>query len=395
MSSSDIPTIDQLVELARPVVVRVLRRRFHGASLSPSDERRENERAIDCFQQTMLELCAKFRRVLDEIDPPILSVPDYAARVAHNVVNEEVRPPNWTRLANRVRRVISVEVAFDTWDDQELGQVAGFAGWRAQRQPSGTVPQVRQAMSALRSDAVLATRWDNMGAPDWRTLLERVFDAAGGPLRLSALVLLLTEILDIASEVPWDDTVLDEEALTTGDRVQAPSPEHSMIVKEQLMHLWACARELRREWRLAFLLNPPSTGEPRRANDSASTADQALPPHSRPRTSGRGTSRGELDVLPAHGVATVAEIGEALELTSSDCRLMGDALGVDAADFDGLWHHLPVPDSVIGRMLGKTGMQVLALRKLAIRQVATCMVERAGPSGHIASVLSSVRKQAP
>ncbi len=394
MSSSEIPTIDQLVELAQPVVVRVLRRRFHGASLSPSDERRENERALDCFQQTMLELCAKFRRVLDQIDPPILSVPDYAARVAHNVVNEEVRPPNWTRLANRVRRVISVEVAFDAWDDQQLGQVAGFAGWRAQRQPSGTVSQVRQAMSALRSDAVLATRWDNMGAADWRTLLERVFDAAGGPLRFSALVLLLTEILDIASEVPWDDTALDEEALTPEGLAQAPSPERSIIVKEQLVRLWGCARELRREWRLAFLLNPPSTGEPRRADGSASATDQAPPLHSRPRTSGRGTSRGELDVLPAHGVATVAEIGDALELTPSDCRLMGDALGIEAVDFDGLWCHFPVSDSVIGRVLGKTGMQVLALRKLAIRQVATCMVERSGERGHIASAPPSVRRQA-
>jgi hypothetical protein len=106
-------------------------------SLRPSDDRRENERAVECYQQAMLELCAKFGRVIDRLDPPILNLPDYAARVAHNVANEQLRPPNWSRLSNRVRRVLSKDASLDVWDDADQGKVAlglvvgGQAGGRS------------------------------------------------------------------------------------------------------------------------------------------------------------------------------------------------------------------------------------------------------------------------
>jgi hypothetical protein len=375
--------MDDLVEAARPVVARVLRRRFHGVSLRPSDDRRENERAIDCYQQAMVELCAKFRRVIDGTDPPILSLPDYAARVAHNVVNEELRPPNWTRLANRIRRVMSKEAAFEVWDDVEHGRVAGYAGWRARRQASGSLSELRRTAGSLRSDSVLATHWENIDGPHWRTLLERVFDAAGGPLRLSTVVLFLADILDVASEVPWEDDGMDGEAGAPRDpESPAPRAEDQVVLKEQLRHLWECARQLRREWRLALLMNPPSMADPRREVPEAGVGASG----SRPRTSGRGTSRGELDVFPAQGVASIQEIGEALELTGADYHRIFEAIGVgeDAKTLSGpaafyrLWAYLPLPDSLIGQLVGKTGMQVLALRRLAIREVAGCMADRAG-----------------
>ena len=399
MPTDHLMTLEDMVEVSRPVVARVLRRRFPGVSLRPADDRRENERALDCYQQTMLELCAKFARVLDAIDPPILSLPDYAARVAHNAANEELRPPNWTRLANRVRRVISREIAFDVWDDPEHGRVAGYAGWRAQRQGAGSVADLRRAAGTLRSGAVLATHWENLGGGEWRALLEQIFDAAGGPLRLTAVVLFLAEILDVSTEVPWDDATADDDAGPALDpESTTPRPDDQAVVKERLMHLWTCARQLRREWRLALLLNPPSVAEPSPApagtgRDSAGT---------RPRTSGRGTARGELDVFPAHGVASIQEIGEALELSDADYRRIFDTLGSGGAPTDQeptplyrLWGLLPIPDTVIGQLVGKTGMQVLALRRLAIRQVAGCMTDREEGPGHIAPGRPSVKGRTP
>ncbi len=383
-------TLEDMVDVSRPVVTRVLRRRFPGVSLRPADDRRENDRALDCYQQAMLELCAKFARVLDATDPPILSLPDYAARVAHNVVNEELRPPNWTRLANRVRRVISRETAFDTWDDPEHGRVAGYAGWRAQRQGSGSLSEVRRAAGALRSGAVLATHWESLGGADWRVLLEQIFDAAGGPLRLTAVILFLAEILDVSSEVPWDDAVPDDEAGAARDlESPTPRPDDQAEVRERLTHLWACARHLRREWRLALLLNPPSVAEPSRSPADAGREGSGA----RPRTSGRGTARGELDVFPAHGVASIEEIGAALELSDADYRRIFEALGIAGVPggFYALWARLPIPDTVIGQLVGKTGMQVLALRRLAIRQVAGCMTEQEASPGHIVPNRPSVK----
>ena len=43
-----------------------------------------------------------------------------------------------------------------------------------------------------------------------------------------------------------------------------------------------------------------------------------------------------------------------------------------------------------GALLGKTGMQVLGLRKLAVRQVASCMVAKnSWPGGHMSSAAKS------
>lgn len=93
-------SLDDLIAGAQTAVTRVLRRRLRGASLSRWDDRRENERALECYQQAMLELCARFSRVLEGSDPPILNVWDDAARVAHNVANDEIRPRTWSQISH-------------------------------------------------------------------------------------------------------------------------------------------------------------------------------------------------------------------------------------------------------------------------------------------------------
>jgi hypothetical protein len=202
-----------MVAAAMPIVERVVRKRFFGVSLSPRDDRYENERARDCVQQAMLDLIAKFNRVALAVDPPIDNVPQYAARTAHNTVNDVVRPRNWTRLKDCVFRVISKTPAFARWDDPELGKVCGYAGWRAQKQikPHASMVLLRQKSSELRAEAVLAIRWDNMGLTHWQTLLDKVFDIAGGPIEAATLINFLAELLEIGSEVPLGDLDYDDE----------------------------------------------------------------------------------------------------------------------------------------------------------------------------------------
>ncbi len=371
-------SMDDFVAQVQPIVGRVLRRRFRGASLSPQDDRRENERARDCSQQALMLLCARFSRALDGIDPPILDVPSYAARTAHNVANEEIRPNNWTSLSNRIRRVLSTDHRFATWEHPEWGPVAGYAGWRTQQTTSGSVSALRGVMGELRGDAVTGTPWELLAPGDTAALLEQVFDAADGPLPMGRLVHFLAEVLGIVVEVPrhGDD---EDDSVDRGPVSPDPPPDETAIVRNRIRDLWGCARHLRREWRLAFLMNLPSIGEPQKKKAAAGA--RAASSGTRPRTSGRGTSRGEIGVFPAHGVASIAEIGEALGLAPGDYRKILTALPPtvdgDTADSESiyaLWPHFPLQDKVIGRVLDdRTGQQVLDLRKLAIREVARCM----------------------
>jgi hypothetical protein len=159
-------------------------------------------------------------------------------------------------------------------------------------------------------------------------------------------------------------------------------PEALAAIRQQLRLFWECAKSLRPEWRAALLLNLPSVSAPRRAEPNEDPLDEPAP---RSRTSGRSTDRGDIDVLVAHGIASIADIGRALALTPEQYLLAFAELGVS----DGtpsiyvLWDRLPLADKAIGAMLGKTGMQVLGLRKLAIRQVAACMRGKMTAPGHI------------
>lgn len=159
------------------------------------------------------------------------------------------------------------------------------------------------------------------------------------------------------------------------------NPEARAAIREQLNLFWRCAQGLRPEWMAALLLNLPTVSTPNRPERSEDPLDEPAP---RPRHSGRSTDRGDIDVLVAHGIASMADIGGALALTAEQYRALFAELGDAGASHSiyGLWNRLPLPDKAIGAMLGKTGMQVLGLRKLAIRQVAKCMRDAMTTPGH-------------
>lgn len=200
-------TSEQMLEAVTPIVERVVRHRFYGVSLSRSDTRYENERARDCVQQAMLDLWEKLSRVAADGEPPIGNLAGYAARVAHNAVNEVVRPVTWTRLKHRILRILSTSSAMAVWNDAELGRVSGYVGWRTKGGTvrPGSIPEIRRRAGEFHADAVLATHWENMKTTHWVALLERVFDTAQGPLGVNALVSVLAELLDIRTDVPLDE----------------------------------------------------------------------------------------------------------------------------------------------------------------------------------------------
>jgi hypothetical protein len=366
--------LEALVEEVWPVVTTVMRRRFRGASLSASDDRYENERARDCFQRAMEKLIAKFTRVIDGTDPPIRDVRGYAARVADNAATDEIRPPHWTRLTNRLRRTISASDAFTTWEDPERGHVAGFVGWQGRR-ASGSVPALRQAFRRLRADVALDVTWESFALGDWAHLLEQVFTIADGPLPMRDLTAFIADLLGIVVELQSLDAGEDTDEPQIFEPVERGLGPHALkSLRDELSRLWSCIRGLRREWRLAYLLNPPGAVEPTKPPPPGTKAAQG--PGSKPRVSGRSTARGRIDVFVVHGIASYAEIGTALELTHEDYATLREALprAAESRDEDSifaLWPHLPLSDRIVGQLLG--GVHVPKMRSHAVRQLASCM----------------------
>jgi DNA-directed RNA polymerase specialized sigma24 family protein len=369
--------LETLFAAAAPVVERVVRQRFR-VSLSRTDDRAENERARDCVQEALLQLAQKFRRVTEGVDAPIADVADYAARVAHNTINEQLRSsmPDRARLKNRLRHVLRLDPSFDTWDDHDDALLAGYSGWRL-RLPRAAIPAA--VPTSLRTDALLATPWQRMKREHWTALLSRIFDLTGGPVGLDELIACLCELLGISTRPIESLDDGDPQAGEHDHRLvdETLTPEEVALQVEALRRLWSCIRGLRREWLFAFLMNPPGLGDGRRRDSDAS-------PH-------RGTLRGEIDVLPARGVASIAEIGELLALSADERRALvselgggGAATGAEPAPFHEIWRHLPLKDRVIGSLLGKTGVQVIGLRVQAVRQLAGCM------AGHTGAPRSSV-----
>jgi hypothetical protein len=160
-------------------------------------------------------------------------------------------------------------------------------------------------------------------------------------------------------------------------------PEALAAIREQLRLFWRCAKVLRPEWRAALLLNLPSVSGPSRPEPSEDPLEEPPP---RDRKRGRSTDRGQIEVLVAHGIASIADVGEVLTLTPEQYHLVFDELRIPnaAPSIYVLWDYLPLPDKVLAVMLGKNGVQqVIDLRKLAIRQVAACMRTAMTSRGHI------------
>lgn len=362
-------TLDGLYDHALPVVARVVGGRFRravkisaaGLFESSSDD------ALECCARAAVRLAEKFRRVADGVDDQPASVDNYAATVSHNVVNDyfRARAPMRTSFANRIRRTLD-EPSFAVWEFDSL-VVAGYAGWRTAGPPRTLMPHESSLAQVVEEGGLAVQPWHLMDLPAFTRLLEAVFDLTAGPVEIHSLTSTLAAVL----RVPDGGLVSAHEGSIASRSPLAGEALSTLEVREQLQRFWDCARQLRREWACALLLNLPSLPDSGAAVDSG---------EARQRDRRLGSRRGEIEVLPFAGVASIADIGRALSLSSEDYSRLGKALNVsfsiDAADpersFYELWPHLPLSDRVIAQLLD-TSKQIAALRRSAIRQLVKCM----------------------
>jgi RNA polymerase sigma factor (sigma-70 family) len=370
MSDALLADKERLLAEAAPVVRAILARKS-GMSLAPDDARRDNVDALELCQDVLARL---WERLAGESGggataPEVRDFRGYAATVAYNAWSDHLREkyPRRTSLKNRLRYFLGHQGAYALWQDAEGELQTGLAKWQlgARGATGERVAALREGRDRLPAGSVPRQPMERFAAADWDRLLAALFGRLGGPVGLDDLVGIVAELIGLAEERVDS---LDEEpgedmpARELADREGAP-PDRTVELRRALARLWAAVRALKPDYRVAYLLNIP----------------------------GPGKSRGDIDVFPLNGVASIAEIGAAIGLTDGQFRTLWDGLELAAGDrgelaslatpeaqFCLLWKYLPLPDALIGRVLGLEPQQVINRRMLALRELARALDDGSG-----------------
>jgi DNA-directed RNA polymerase specialized sigma24 family protein len=315
--TSEIQANERLNELLTvhlsPVVSAVLRRRL-GVSLSRSDSRHENQRALDLAADVTTSILAELRalRAAGEASPGDFRA--YAAQVAHNACHDYLREryPQRRRLKNRVRYLLGHHPAFTL-------SVEG-SRWLCRLEPC------HKAVAVGATDRTQSSGRNSSGELTAHAMIRQVtglLERHGGQLELDDLVNRLAALVGIEEPVAHSVSELHEDAL-----VQQQRPLEAILDdRARLIVLWAEVCVLPARQRVALLLNLRDPG-----------GAPALP------------------LLPLAGIATISAIARALEMTPGELAA--------------IWTDLPLEDAEIAGRLMVTRQQVINLRKSARARLA-------------------------
>ena len=326
-----------LIAHATPIVGPIIQRQlaFGGAA------RRDHERE-DLHATVLLRLTAQLwalRR--GELTTPIVSLPAYAATAAYNACHEWLRrrAPRRASLQSRARYVLTHDPRLTLWEVAERDWCCAAIDAR-DRAIAASEDQVRE----VAGDRLAAIRRATEGGGDPSTsprafaaFIRATLDALQRPCRFVTFVTVLADCLGEIDVIAADDARRgngDGDGDHARDRsgIEAladprPTAADALAHRQSLMRLWVEIRALPPRQRAALLLNL-------RDDD------------------GRGT----IELWPQTGVASVAELAAALDLTDAQLRA--------------LWPTLPRDDQWIAAHLGVTRRQVINLRKCARERLA-------------------------
>jgi hypothetical protein len=333
-------TIQTLDPLIRSVIQRKMRVR-----LDPRDGREMTQRAWDCYQNVYLELVEKLQGIEAGQEEPIQNLEAYVRALTSNTISDELRRGNKdrTRLKARLRYFLSQQPAFALWAGSDERFWCGLSGWPAQR--AVLAPGARVATLAPMPVKPL----ELMKTADWRDLLDGIFTDLDGPVWLDTLVAILAPwfgITSVAPDFPDDD---EEDVERTELPSPQPGPEQLARAREWLKWVWDTMASFDRRWLIAYFLNLPMDN--------------------------RTKERGEIQVFPAAGIASIGDIGKRLALSPGEYAILkrelaqnlpsGEEISSPELRLAALWQHLPLADDCIGAMLGLTRQQVANLRMTA------------------------------
>ena len=313
-------------------------------TLRASDFREQNQKGLDVLQEIRLKLVRRLSGE-DEPESPIQDLNNYARTVAYRECSNFLRAeyPLRTSLKNSLLRVLERCHEFSCWERPSGDATCGYPGWR---NPSYTtdarrVTELRLNPYALPAASIPKRSADSMRMPEWQALIDAVFQFVGGPLALDDLIAIVAPLVGM-EDIPEADNGEDDEGGSELDnlRSQEAGPLSAWLTAERLKLYWAAILKLLVWHRAAYLLN---------------------------------IRDGDLEALPLYGVATLEQIGDALEFEDRHFKCLARELilqepaqpGKGGRRFLFFWNHLPLEDNIIAVVLEVTRAQVISYRNKA------------------------------
>jgi DNA-directed RNA polymerase specialized sigma24 family protein len=325
---------------ASPVVGPIIQRQlaFGGAA------RRDHDRE-DLQSTVLLRLTAQLwalRR--GEAASPIVSLSAYAATAAYNACHEWLRrrAPRRASVQSRARYVLTHDPRLTIWEVADRDWCCAALDAR-DRAIAASEDQVREV--AGERLAGIRRAIDGGGDPStspraFAAFIHAILDALQRPCRFVTLVTVLADCLGEVDVVSSDEAERGESPRSAIEGLPDPSPTaaDALAHRSALVRVWVEIRALPLRQRVALLVN---------LRDDE----------------GRGT----IELWPQTGIASMAELAEALDITK--------------AQFLELWPTLPRDDQWIASQLGVTRRQVINLRKCARERLARRLRDVFMPAG--------------
>src|SRR5262245_38105618 len=306
--------LSRLITLhAEGVIKGIIRYKLHLTSAQRAE-------ADDIYHDVLVQLLAELHQLRMQPDEhPITDVRGMAAVIAHRTCSRWMRRqfPERHALKNRLHYLLTRQRGFAVWQDRDGKLVGGFAVWQGEAMATTTA-----VMSRLSDDERLLACIQTLTNDKPRELgntLAAIFDRLGGPVEFDELVSALASLLGIRDQA-IESTDQNEEFIAF--RAASREPDTAWRVEKRifLQRLWEELQQLPVNQRAALLLNLKDD-----------------------------EGRGCIVLFPATGIATVAELANALEIN------------IDT--FAELWNDLPLEDARIAELLGLTRQQVINARK--------------------------------
>ena len=259
----------------------------------------------DNCSEALTNLLSKLVRIKASGDNVhIQNFDDYTATVAFNACFEYIRKkyPKRRGLSDQLRYLLKHKPEFRLWRTAEGIELCGHEAWQ-RRGPVPTNGSLRHALEAWPSRRPSVD------------LLLTIFQATGGPVEFETLVDEIADVWEIRSQLsdpPDDDNPTP---------VRSQAAINSVCDREFLQWLWTAICRLPLDQKRALLLN---------IKDSYG---------------------GDIAVFGWSGVATVGQIGEAVE--------------IPASEFAEIWRELPISDKRIADRFGLSIQAVINRRSSA------------------------------
>jgi RNA polymerase sigma factor (sigma-70 family) len=306
---------------ADPVIQGIIHYKLQRLSIE-YDSVRAAQDLEDIRSEVIVEVLSVLRDLKTDVGAgPIRDFRAYVAAITFRACSEYLRKkrPQRASLKDKARYVLNRSPEFALWQDASGDWLCGLAMWRDQTAgTSGATEPI--CTSPLLDDPQFGLADGNTLEP--RDLIRAILNRAGRPLRFDSLIPLLADASGIKDDALGEGSELIE---------RLPDLRASVATEvEQRIYLervWEEIKQLPPNQRSALLLNLTDRN-----------------------------GNGVIALLPGIGIASLAEIAAAVDMTVE--RLAE------------IWEDLPLNDAAIAQTLGVRRQQVINLRKSARERLA-------------------------